>query len=96
MNCPKNLERILSTPENVAKHLPNCSKVVYAAGFTPRKINLNGNMELQHNPATGEITPGVFGVGIAFPQARANRDGIVEQRVGVWKFMEYLGEVVPL
>jgi hypothetical protein len=53
-------------------------------------------MDLQYNPENGAIAPGLFGVGIAFPEARANRDGVVELRVGLWKFMEYLGDVVPL
>ena len=96
VNCPENLERVLSTAENHAKHLPDCTKAVYAVGFTPRQINVDDMSDLKHNPQNGVIAPGLFGVGIAFPEARANRDGMVEHRVGLWKFMEYLGEVVPL
>ena len=96
VNCPENLERVLSTPENHAKYLPECTKAVYAVGFTPRQISVDGVSDLKHNPQNGVIAPGLFGVGIAFPEARANRDGVVEHRVGLWKFMEYLGEVVPL
>ena len=96
MNCPENLHRVLSTPENHTKHLPECTKAVYAVGFTPRTISVDGQMDLQYNPENGAIAPGLFGVGIAFPEARANRDGVVEHRVGLWKFMEYLGGVVPL
>jgi len=96
VNCPRNLDRVLSTPENHAKHLPECTKAVYAVGFTPRQISVDGVSDLKHNPQNGVIAPGLFGVGIAFPEARANRDGVVEHRVGLWKFMEYLGEVVPL
>lgn len=57
---------------------------------------VNGESQVKHNPMTGVIAPGLFGVGIAFPQAKVNRDGLLEHRVGLWKFMQYLNDVLPL
>jgi len=95
-NCPANLQRVPSTAQNIALQLPACGKVIYAIGFTPRTIMVNGESQVKHNPMTGVIAPGLFGVGIAFPQAKVNRDGLLEHRVGLWKFMQYLNDVLPL
>lgn len=93
---PKGLERYLSNEENVRVHLPLCDKAVYATGFQKRLIPVDGMETLNYNDRSGIIAPGLFGVGIAFPEAKIDRFGTLEYRVGLWKFMEYLHRVVPL
>lgn len=93
---PENLARFLSTAENLKKELPQCDKVVYAIGFTPRTLSIEGVSTLKYNDTCGIIAPGLFGVGIAFPERNVDRYGNIEHRVGLWKFMDYLNRVIPL
>ncbi|MCE9620035.1 MAG: pyridine nucleotide-disulfide oxidoreductase [Planctomycetes bacterium] len=93
--CHPRLERHESTEANMKLYLPRCTKAIYAVGFARRHIPVAGLHELRHNPSNGVIAPGLFGVGIAFPEAKVNRDGTLEHRVGLWKFMQYLSEVLP-
>jgi len=91
---PTKLERILSSEENIRMTLPLCSKVMYATGFQKRLIPVEGMKSLQYNERNGIIAPGLFGLGIAFPEAKYDRYGTLEYRVGLWKFMEYLNHVM--
>jgi cation diffusion facilitator CzcD-associated flavoprotein CzcO len=91
---PANLERVFSDEENIRHYLPQCDKAVYAVGFLRRVIKTNV-AHADHTKDNGKIAPGLYGVGIAYPEAKANRLGTVEHRVGLWKFMEYLERVVP-
>jgi hypothetical protein len=93
---PNKLQRIVSTKENVEKELPNSSKVIYATGFQKRHISIAGLHSLDYNDKNGIIAPGLFGLGIAFPEAKTDRYGTLEHRVGLWKFMEYLNSILPL
>ncbi len=90
---PSNLLRVQSTLENMQHYLPRCNKVVYAVGFNARR--LSAGCLLEHNPQTGVIAPGLYGVGIGFPEQKTDQYGETEWRVGLWKFMEYLKVVVP-
>lgn len=90
---PSRLARYHATPENIATHLPQCTKAIYATGFQARTI---ANLPTHYNNQTGEIAPHLFGIGIAFPEAKVNPEGMLEYRVGLWKFMDYLERVVPL
>jgi hypothetical protein len=51
---------------------------------------------LGYNPHNGIIAPGLFGVGIAFPEYAEDRYGDAQYRVGLKKFMDYLHCVLPL
>ena len=93
---PEKLERILSTEENIQKTLSKCNKAIYATGFQKRFISIEGMHTLAYNPNNGIIAPGLFGIGIAFPEAKIDRYGTLEYRVGLWKFMEYLHHVMPV
>ncbi|KAN0004205.1 hypothetical protein ACTFIZ_010374 [Dictyostelium cf. discoideum] len=105
---PTNLiERIqVDNKELVENKLLNCTKVVYAIGFERRdsiNIKLNENQEwinssnLKYNQSNGIISNhGLFGIGIAFPQFKPDRVGNLEYNVGLWKFMVYLDQVLPL
>ena len=92
-----NLTRIYSSAENINHYLSSCNKVVYAIGFERRQLPVVEDFPtLNYNPQNGIIAPGLFGVGIAFPEAQYDRFGTLEHRVGLWKFMDYLNRVMPL
>lgn len=94
---PKNLERIFCNDENVHHYLPLCNKVIYAVGFERRMLPVMETFShYNYVEQCGIISPGLFGIGIAFPEARVNPIGIKEYRVGLWKFMEYLNDVLPI
>lgn len=94
---PDNLERMYSNDENVEHFLPQCDKVVYAVGFDRRTLPVVETVgHLSYIEECGIIAPGLFGVGIAFPEGNYNPLGIYEYRVGLWKFMDYLKRVMPI
>lgn len=96
-NCPDNLKRVLTSDTDFSKILSQCQSVVYAVGFdqrVPPKAHQIG--KLVYNQSNGIIAPGLFGLGIGFPQRVEDRYGNVESSVGLWKFMKYLEEILPL
>ena len=94
---PHNLERLYSNPENLEARLVDCDKVITAVGFNRRKLPIIEKIEhLTYVEECGIIAPGVFGFGIAFPEAKTNPLGLLEHRVGLWKFMDYLNRVMPV
>lgn len=92
---PKKLTRVLSTAENINQYLTKCTHAIHAVGFNKRTLSIQDMPHLHHNDSTGVIAPGLFGVGIAFPEAKQNHLGNLEYRVGLWKFMEYIKRVMP-
>lgn len=96
-NLPKGLERYLSTAKNLSSHFQDADAVIYATGFRRRKINVEGLLEnFSYNQQCGIISPGLFGVGIGFPEKTIDRYGNEEFSVGLWKFMYYINKVMPL
>jgi len=93
---PDKLQRVISDEENIRVTLPMCNKVVYATGFQKRLVPVEGMRRLEYNAGSGIIAPGLFGFGIAFPEAKMDRFGTIEHRVGLWKFMEYINSVMPV
>ena len=75
---------------------PISRHTIYATGFQKRLIPVEGMQTLAYNDRSGIIAPGLFGLGIAFPEAKVDRYGTLEYRVGLWKFMEYLNLVMPI
>ncbi|HEY5236271.1 MAG TPA: pyridine nucleotide-disulfide oxidoreductase, partial [Rhabdochlamydiaceae bacterium] len=51
---------------------------------------------LDYDDKTGIIAPGLFGLGIAFPESRLGPLGHLDYRVGLWKFMDYLNSILPI
>ncbi|MCF6775152.1 NAD(P)-binding domain-containing protein [Thiotrichales bacterium 19X7-9] len=88
--------RLLSTKEKVEQYLPQCKYAVYAVGFNRRDVTIDGVAFDQYCHQTGIIAPGVFGVGIAYPQMVTSPVGTVEGNVGLWKFSKYLDQVMPI
>jgi thioredoxin reductase len=94
---PHNLHRVYSNSINIENHLPQCDKVIYAVGFERRVLPVIQNVgHASYIEQVGILAPGLFGFGIAFPEAKLNPVGILEHRVGLWKFMDYLNRIMPL
>lgn len=93
---PQNLQRVYSNNDHIAHYLPQCNKAVYAVGFERRLLPIKSLGPLEYIEQCGIIAPGLFGLGIAFPEAKLNPLGILEYRVGLWKFMDYLQQILPI
>ncbi|MCC2645237.1 MAG: hypothetical protein K0R94_1015 [Burkholderiales bacterium] len=93
---PKRLTRVISNNENIDQILPSCTKVIYAIGFDQRSPIIAQYPNHKYNPYNGIIAPGLFGVGIGFPESKTDLYGNVELRVGLWKFIDYLDRAIPL
>lgn len=94
---PSNLKRYYASDANIAEHLPACDKVIYAVGFDKRNsVLIDGFEDIEHNPYIGLIAPGLFGLGIAYPELKTDPFGSTESQVGLWKFMNYLNRVLPV
>ncbi|GAB1207782.1 Monooxygenase AgnR1 [Aspergillus pseudonomiae] len=88
------------------RHLPSCTHLVQAVGFTRDplpELSVNGHLldpEFDSvsggfHDATGRIVPGLHGAGIAFPERVVDPYGNVEHAVGFWKFMKFIKRVSP-
>lgn len=96
-NPPSNFERVLTSDHTFQEACSLCNKAVYAVGFERRKLPVLEQYErLHYDDRTGIIAPGLFGVGLAFPQAKFNPLGHLDFRVGLWKFMDYLNGIMPI
>lgn len=97
-NTPKKLKRILASDRAAFEEaFGQCNKAVYATGFQRRTLPALEQYEnLRYDEQTGIIAPNLFGFGIAFPQVQFNRLGMIEHRVGLWKFMDYLNTILPI
>lgn len=93
---PEKLERVIANEENLSQLLPSCNKAIYAVGFEKRHLPVEGLSSLSYNDRSGIIAPGLFGFGIAFPESKEDIFGTIELRVGLWKFMEYIQQVLPV
>lgn len=94
---PDRLERYwVSSPEFEEK-LRECDRVVYTVGFDRRELPATPQWgPLEYNQQNGIIAPGLFGLGIAFPEYAEDPYGYGQYRVGLKKFMDYLNCVLPL
>jgi cation diffusion facilitator CzcD-associated flavoprotein CzcO len=94
---PERLERCwVSSPEFEEK-LAECDRVVYTVGFERRKLPATPQWgQLEYNQQNGILAPGLFGLGIAFPEYAEDPYGFGQYRVGLQKFTDYLDSVLPL
>ncbi|KLO25803.1 pyridine nucleotide-disulfide oxidoreductase [Mycolicibacter heraklionensis] len=94
---PERLERYRVNDPESAEQLQACSHVVYTVGFTRRQLPATPQWgELECDPANGILAPGLFGVGIAFPEYGIDSFGSGQYRVGLIKFMQRLNSALPL
>ncbi|WP_108921658.1 FAD-dependent oxidoreductase [Mycobacterium montefiorense] len=94
---PDRLDRCwVSSPEFDDK-LALCDRVVYTVGFERRKLPETPQWgQLDYNRRNGILAPGLFGLGVAFPEYAEDPYGFGQYRVGLKKFMDYLNSVLPL
>jgi hypothetical protein len=94
---PERLERCWVNSPEFAEQLQSCSHVVYTVGFSPRELPATPQWgTLEYDPANGIIAPGLFGVGIAFPEYGIDSFGSGQYRIGLIKFMQRLNSALPL
>lgn len=94
---PHSLVRYISNEQTIERFLPECNKAIYAVGFKRREtLTIEGYEHEHYNPHVGIIGPGLFGLGIAYPEIKPDPFGTLESQVGLWKFMVYLNKVLPL
>lgn len=94
---PERLHRCLVDSPEFARLLRECDQAVYTVGFERRHLPLTPQWgPLEHDGANGILAPGLFGIGIAFPEYRTDPLGFGEHRVGMAKFMQRLNSVLPL
>jgi cation diffusion facilitator CzcD-associated flavoprotein CzcO len=94
---PERLERCWVSSPEFAEKLAQCDRVVYTVGFERRKLPETPQWgQLDYNPSNGILAPGLFGLGIAFPEYAEDPYGYGQYRVGLKKFMDYLNSVLPL
>src|SRR5579863_1046782 len=91
---PGNLIRLLNIAENRNTILPLCTKVIYAIGYEPNPILVNGSTRLAFNEDTGMITQDLYGIGIAFPPT-----GIINghkiAKNGLHTYLNYAKKLIP-
>lgn len=93
---PARLQRVLTSDPIFEESLASCTKAVYAVGFERRKVPILKQYErLHYDDKTGIIAPGLFGVGIAFPEVQFDPLGHLQVRVGLWKFIDYINRMMP-
>ncbi len=62
--------------------MAQCDKVIYAVGFQTRELPTLEQFEtLKYNDKTGIIPPGLFGLGIAFPEVQYDKFMNLEVRI---------------
>lgn len=94
---PDRLERYWVSDPEFDKQLKACDRVVYTVGFDRRRLPETPQWgPLNYNQQNGVIAPGLFGLGIAFPEYAEDPYGYGQYRVGLKKFMDYLNSVLPL
>ena len=95
-NPPKNIMRVYNSTENRAHYLPECDKIIYSVGYEPNETPLTEEYTgLHYNDVTGVIAPGLFGIGIAFPEYYNDPLGNHDHRVGLTSFMDYAQRIIP-
>ncbi|OBI08096.1 pyridine nucleotide-disulfide oxidoreductase [Mycobacterium sp. E2462] len=94
---PDRLERVWVGDPAFDDRLAECDRVVYTVGFERRTLPRTPQWGvLDYNKKNGIIAPGLFGLGIAFPEYAEDPYGYGQFRVGLKKFMDYLDAVLPL
>ncbi len=91
------IESLKITPQRLLAQMPHCTKAIYAIGFERRHISITGLPEnYGYDHKTGEVAPGIFGLGIAFPEIMPYELGQIEYPVtAIWPVMKRLNKLMP-
>lgn len=86
-----------ATPKNLLAHMPECTKIIFAIGFERRHIPILGLPDTyDYDQETGEIAPGIYGLGMAFPNVMHHEFGLAEYKVAaLWPVMKRLDKLLP-
>jgi cation diffusion facilitator CzcD-associated flavoprotein CzcO len=94
---PQRLERCWIGSPDFAEKVAACDRVIYTVGFERRTLPVTKQWgQLDYNPVNGILAPGLFGLGVAFPEFATDPYGYGQYRVGLKKFMDHLNAVLPL
>ncbi|MEO6792434.1 MAG: FAD-dependent oxidoreductase [Mycobacterium sp.] len=94
---PERLDRCSVSSPEFQERLQECSHVVYTVGFQCRQLPVTPQWgPLKYDASNGILAPGLFGVGIAFPEYQTDPLGSGQYRVGLHKFMQRLDDALPL
>lgn len=94
---PERLERCWIASPGFAEKIAACDRVIYTVGFERRALPVTKQWgQLDYNPVNGILAPGLFGLGVAFPEFATDPHGYGQYRVGLKKFMDHLNAVLPL
>ena len=94
---PERLERCWIGSPDFAEKVAACDRVIYTVGFERRTLPETKQWgQLDYNPVNGILAPGLFGLGVAFPEFATDPYGYGQYRVGLKKFMDHLNAVLPL
>lgn len=88
-----NLTRVLNM-DSQDEILKQCTKVIYAIGFEQEIMPWNKGKAIEYNDVTGVIGKNLFGIGIAFPEKKADGANKLEHRVGMPHFLTYGKRVI--
>lgn len=91
---PANLVRVISTPTNRAKLLPECTKAVYAIGYETTKMLVNGSFNIMFDECRGIIDEDLYGIGIAFPPTGIFNGQKIAKN-GLFAYLMYAKKLVP-
>lgn len=97
LDLDERVQPVQISTDNFLKYIPLCNKAIYAVGFERRHVSIQGLPEdYAYNPETGQIAPGIFGVGIAFPEIMNHWMGRSEYKVSAVKpFVKRIKKLVP-
>lgn len=84
---PENIIRVKFDPHIVQEYISSCTKIVYAFGYEPNEILVNGSTRLSYDSKTGVIQKNLYGIGIAFPQPYITDDGRSVNLIGFNSFI---------
>lgn len=93
-NPPCNLVRVFNSERARTAWLPICTKIIYAAGYERNPIP-GCTQDMPYDTHTGVIAPGLFGIGIAFPEVIIDQAGNEEHKIGLNSFMQHALEMLP-
>lgn len=94
-NLPAHFERAIYNPITVNESIKQATKIVYAYGYEPNQIPVNGSSHLPFDCNTGVIMPYLYGIGIAFPKKHTTIEGNAVDLIGINSFMAYAQELIP-
>ncbi len=90
-----NVIRLLYDPRAIEQYKDKGYKIIYAIGYEPNLISINGSTLIDFDPDTGKIYDNLYGIGIAFAERYTKEDGVVISLIGVNSFMQRAKKIVP-